>query len=286
MKLAFFRDEDGWGLGLYVAALNKGVDAYIFDDDESLADIPPDCVLFVRMSHKEAVRERYKGRIETWGRIHKIVPGRTLGKLYDDKIAQQERLSAYMPQSFIVKDEDGAYMAMRHLTMPFVSKAYSGAGSKGVRLITSSEEAIKDLNTRRKEEGPLVWQRFCADNAYDLRCLIVGKERLWIKRMNRDNVPFASGSGRVVPLKPSEVPRRTAEFVERFILDQSGEAGIFGDTPMPFLGVDLINMDGKPVLTEITTSWTLPVYFSSVWQDGRKGHAFFDIVVEQMVQSK
>lgn len=282
MRLAFFRDEDGWGLGLYVAALNKGVDAYLFDDDESLAGIPADSILFVRMSHKPAYRERYKGRVDTWSRIHKIVPGATMAKLYDDKVSQQEKLSAYMPPGHVVRTEEEAYAAMRYLEMPFVAKSYSGAGSKGVRLIDSSEEAIRDLNARRKEEGAFIWQRFCKDNAHDYRCLIVGKERLWIKRINRENVPFASGSGNIVPLTAREVPRMMAEWVERFVVDQQKEGGIFADTPMPFAGVDLIYMDGKPTMTEITTSWTLPVYFASTWQDGRKGHAFFDIFVEQL----
>lgn len=285
MKLAFFRDEDGWGLGLYVSALNKGVDAYLFDDDESLAGIPDDCVLFVRMSHKPAFRERYKNRIETWSRLHKTVPGLLMGKLYDDKIKQHDKLGAYMPPSHVVSNEEEAYTAMRWLQMPFVAKSYSGAGSKGVRLITSSEEAMRDLEQRKKEEGAFIWQRFCKDNAHDFRCLIVGKERLWIKRINRENVPFASGSGNIVPLSPREVPRMMAEWVERFIIDQQKEGCIFADTPMPFAGVDLIYMDGKPVMTEITTSWTLPGYFKATWQDGRKGHAFFDIVVEQLCLS-
>lgn len=282
MKLAFFRDEDGWGLGLYVASLNKGVDAYLFDDDESLAGLPADCVLFVRMSHKDAYRERYKGRVDTWSRIHKIVPGATMAKLYDDKVGQQEKLGTYMPPGYVVRNEEEAYTAMRHLKVPFVAKSYSGAGSKGVRLITSSEEGIRDLEQRRKEEGAFIWQHFCKDNAHDHRCLIVGKERLWIKRLNRENVPFASGSGNVVPLTAREVPRMMAEWVERFVIDQQKEGGIFADTPIPFAGVDLIYMDGKPAMTEITTSWTLPVYFKSTWQDGRLGHAFFDIVVEQL----
>lgn len=282
MNLAFFRDEDGWGLGLYVAALNKGVDAYLFDDDESLAECPSDAVLFVRMSHKPAYRERYKGRVDTWSRIHAIVPGATMGKLYDDKVAQQDRLGAYMPPGYVVRTEDDAYMALRNLEMPFVAKSFSGAGSKGVRLIESSEEAIRDLNARRKEEGAFIWQRFCPDNAHDYRCIVVGAERLWLKRLNRENVPFASGSGNIIPLTHKEVPRKMAEFVERFVAEQIGVDGIFSDTPMPFAGVDLIYMDGKPVMTEITTSWTLPGYFKAEWQDGRKGHAFFDIFVEQL----
>lgn len=278
MTFAFFRDEDGWGLGLTVAALNKGLDARLFDDDESLAACPADSVLFVRMSHKDAYRSRYKERMEAWGRLHKTVPGLTMAKLYDDKIAQQESLGQYMPKAAVVKNEVDAYMALRWLKMPFVSKSYSGAGSKGVKLISSSDEAIKDLNARVKTEGPLVWQHFCAGNDHDYRCLIVGKERLWLKRYNRDETPFASGSGKIQPLKHKEVPSKMADFAEKIAADSS----IFGDSLMPFGGIDLIYCDGQPKMTEVTCSWTLPGYFGAEWKDGRKGHAFFDVVVEQM----
>lgn len=277
MTFAFFRDEDGWGLGLTVAALNKGLDARLFDDDESLAACPADSVLFVRMSHKDAYRSRYKERLEVWGRLHKTVPGRQMAKLYDDKIAQQELLGQYMPQAFVVKNEEDAYMAMRWLKMPFVSKSYSGAGSKGVKLISSSDEAIKDLNLRVKAEGPLVWQHFCTGNEHDYRCLIVGKERLWLKRINRADTPFASGSGNIVPLRCKDVPKKMTDFAE-----QIAEDSVFSDSPMPFAGIDLIYCDGQPKITEVTTSWTLPGYFGAEWMDGRKGHAFFDVLVEQM----
>lgn len=280
--IAYFRDEDGWGLGCHVAALNKGYDTCLFDDDESLALCPSDSTLFVRMSHKEVYRWRYKQRIEAWSRIHPSVPGRYLAKLYDDKISQQEALGKWMPPAFIIKSEQDAYTALRTLTVPFVSKTSAGAGSKGVRLVTNSEEAIKDVQTRTKEAGALVWQVFCDGNKHDYRCLVVGNERLWIKRINRESSPFASGSGNIVPMAHKDVPPKMMTFVEAFVAQAKKEGGCLHDSFMPLLGIDLIYMNGEPVLTEITTSWTLPVYFKSEWLDGRKGHAFFDVVAEQM----
>lgn len=280
--IAYFRDEDGWGLGMHVAALNKGLSTALFDDDESIAECPADSVLFVRMSHKEAFRQRYKQRIEAWGRIHKLTPGRRLANLYDDKISQQLALSAWMPQGYIIKSEQDAYTALRSLQFPFVSKTPGGAASKGVRLIKDSEGAMKDVNTRMKDAGGLVWQVFCDGNKHDYRCIVVGEERLWIKRLNRDNSPFASGSGRVVPMTHKDVPAKMMTFVEAFVTDQKREKGALSDSHMPFIGLDLIYSDGAPVLTEITCSWTLPGYFGSEWLDGRKGYAFFDVVAEQM----
>ncbi len=282
MTIAFFRDEDGWGLAAHVAALNKGLDSRLFDDDESLAECPEGAMLFVRMSHKEAFRQRYKQRVDTWSRIHRIVPGARMAHLYDDKIAQQDTLGKWMPHAFVVKSEEEAYMALRTLKVPFVSKTSAGAGSKGVRLCVDSETAIKDVLTRPKENGPLIWQRFCEGNKHDYRCLVIGKERLWLKRFNRENSPFASGSGNSVPLAHKDVPAKMMTFVEAFITEESKQDGCLFDSAMPFVGIDLIYMDGLPVLTEVTTSWTIPVYFGCTFLDGRKGYEFFNVLAEQM----
>lgn len=285
-KLAFFRDEDGWGLGLYVSALQKGVPALFFDDDEGLDEAPEKTPVFVRMSHKELTRQRYKNRVERWSRSNPIVPGQTMGFLYDNKLEQQKALGKYMPHAYFVKTEEDAYKVLRNLPMPFVSKTPDGAGSKGCRFIKTSEDAIKDVSrSGGVGKGYLLWQKFCPGNAHDYRCLVIGAERLWMKRYNRDNSPFASGSGRIEHMEHKNVPPLMRDFVERFVVEQSQGEGCLYDSLMPFFGIDLIYDDGKPVMTEVTTSWTLPPYFGCTFLDGRKGYAFFDVVVEQMVKA-
>lgn len=282
MSIAFFRDEDGWGLSAYTTALKNGMDAHFFDDDESLALCPAGAALFVRMSHKEAYRKKYKERVALWSDIHPMIPGKTMGVLYDDKIKQHEKLKRWMPTTYLVSGEQEAYLALRNLGQRFISKTTGGAGSKGVKFITNSEDAVKDATTRPKEFGPLIWQRFCDGNEYDLRCIVMGEERLWLKRYNREYTPLASGSGNIQPLKHRDVPPKMMTFVEAFVTEESKHYGVLHDSHIPFFGIDLIYMDGEPVMTELTTSWTLPAYYKCEFLDKRPGYYFFDVLAEQM----
>lgn len=140
---------------------------------------------------------------------------------YDDKVAQLPLLTRWLPQTIVVRQGDplpdapGGY--------PFISKASTGAASRNVRLVRNEAHAKREYHAalhgagiptkpEGMQRGYLYWQRFLPGNAGDIRVVVIGDEAFGIWRGNRDDAPFASGSGRIAVIVEIADARVAAAF--------------------------------------------------------------------------
>lgn len=195
-RIAIFRDCKGWYDKIAAAACARG---------HQIVDDEPD-VAFARTVTFEPWRYRSIAFLQKWsaqGVPTLPEPGNILW--YDNKLAQVEYLRSWLPVTVVVRAADpmpappGGY--------PFISKSSTGAASRNVRLVRDEIEARAEyesafgsgipLKPRGVQKGYLYWQRLVPGNDGDIRVIVIGDEAFGVRRGNRDDVPFASGSGRV-----------------------------------------------------------------------------------------
>lgn len=196
MRIITFRDPKGWHQRIAAAAKARG--------HEIVQDRPD--AAFARLVTFEPWRERGLTFLRQWAaRGVRTLPEPANLCWYDDKLAQVEFLHHWLPETVVVLPGDpmpeppGGY--------PFISKASTGAMSRNVRLVRTPEEARAEYEAafgpgipilpRGMQQGYLYWQRFIQGNAGDIRVIVMGDEAFGIRRGNRDDLPFASGSGRL-----------------------------------------------------------------------------------------
>jgi glutathione synthase/RimK-type ligase-like ATP-grasp enzyme len=125
----------------------------------------------------------------------------------------------------------------------------------------------------------LYWQEFVANNDCDYRIIICGKYIFGLIRKNREDKPFASGSGNFSFIEGLEngKERACAELAVE-IADRIGSQ---------WIAFDFVFKEDKPLVLEISGSWTTHAYaccpvfnkndFSRTELNG--GH-MFDMAVE------
>jgi glutathione synthase/RimK-type ligase-like ATP-grasp enzyme len=179
--------------------------------------------------------------------------------LFDNKIAQTRAYGKWMPRTWHITKKEAAYEKLKDVELPFISKSSNGYRSNNVRF-------VRDLNTARTEiesafsgdgipifeghrqKGYLLWQEFIPGSRNDWRIGLLAKRFCYaLRRMNRESVPFASGSG-------------VADMVEE--LDDEAMAAL--DFAMRFVRENDLNMtaidvikgkDGKLFLLESSCAW-------------------------------
>lgn len=212
MRVSIFRDSMGWYEKVSVAAMRRG---------HEIADHQPD-VAFARLVTFEPWRHRGLGFLRTARDkgIPTLPEPANLG-WYDDKLAQAELLKRWLPETVIVRAGDpmpappGGY--------PFISKASTGAASRNVRLVQTEAQARAEYESailgggirilpEGLQQGYLYWQRFIPHNLGDIRVIVMGDESFGLYRGNRDDAPFASGSGRTQIIREIEDECTAAAF--------------------------------------------------------------------------
>jgi glutathione synthase/RimK-type ligase-like ATP-grasp enzyme len=268
---------------LHTRARQRGWDSELFRKPEEI--IPgEDAIAFVRMNHNPQWRNRDKRLIRKLNlKGVQTIPNFEMGQMYDDKLKQFRLMFEYMPKTWIFRDLGSAVRWTLDQKYPFISKTSEGAGSKNVRLIETKEQAQSEAEKAFGEEGLLVhyglrqqryvlWQRYHPVEC-DYRVLAIGNRRLIIRRKNRDDRPMASGSGKIEFLDPeSKLAQSAFKFVDQLVKKFQ----------MPFIGVDLIQVPEGWLLLEVTSSWSLPAYYDALFDDGRKGCHFFDIILDEI----
>jgi glutathione synthase/RimK-type ligase-like ATP-grasp enzyme len=139
-------------------------------------------------------------------------------RVYDNKIAQAEVFADFMPRTLVLRSKQDALDAIGELGFPFMSKASYGSGSRNVRLVETAEEARGEValafgrglppTKGGQQKGYVYWQDFCADNRYDYRVHVIGRERAICRRWNRPGTVVASGSKQVDNLTGNEAEAR------------------------------------------------------------------------------
>lgn len=285
MRLACYDDPAAsWGRSLARVAQKRGHSAYLFADaDEAEGD-----VAFVRMHNNPQSREHDR-------ELHRVLSGRTdIGLVpagrwydwYDDKRAQAEDLAQWLPTTVIYEDAESALRALEAgaWEFPLVSKTSEGSASHNVRLVRNEKAARLEIEQvfngpgiaarhGKRQRGYLLWQKFCRGNDYDFRVIAIGTERVILRRGNRPDVPFASGSDSEMPVSwPDAEAQRVLEFADAF----------FAAHGLTWCGIDVVLDGGLPVLLEVTASWPLRLFHLHRFVSGRPGADFWHVVVDEL----
>lgn len=250
---------------LLSATSSAGIEGHLFSDPQIIPDDPETFAFVHLMHHPHHIRERDKHvcRIISQKKNVKLIPSITECIMYDDKIAYHEKCPSWGPKTSIIKSKDEALKILETTEFPFVSKSSDGAASSNVRLVKDKESALAEVTAvfggsgiskyAGRQVGYLIWQEFCPDNPNDWRVILIAKKYGYVlKRNNRKDVPFASGSGNLEPVVSLDsVTSGLLEFTRKFAVEND----------FIFVGVDVVfNRAKKPVILEITTGWDINGY--------------------------
>lgn len=284
MKLWLYRDVSGWGEALLPIALDRGHDARLFVE----AHEPDDGAVFVHMHHHPESRNYDKELMAALaGRDGlRLCPDPRSAVLYDDKVEQHRQLARWMPRTQIVTSNRDVPGALAKLRVPLISKTAEGAGSKNVRLIETvgdaaaeAEQALEGAGIPchydQRQRGYLLWQEFLPGNDYDFRVIAIGRERLILRRGNRDDRPMASGSGNEMPI---HWPDAEASSVLAFA------NGFFAAERFRWCGIDVLRDHARNrwVILELTVGWPLGKMGEHHFVSGRSCEEFWPAVMDEI----
>jgi glutathione synthase/RimK-type ligase-like ATP-grasp enzyme len=265
VKLYIRKDEWGWDMPLLNAAKLMGLDHFIFSDSSEIID-QENTYVFLHMRHAMRFREVDKKLAESLAQLKNIVMIPTIYecRLYDDKIRQSKGLSKWMPKTLYLTTSTEAQMALRGVSFPLISKSNIGAGSSNIRMLENESQAKEEIKLTFEGEGIvihsnlrqrnyLLWQEFCPKNENDWRVILIARRyAMVLKRYNRPNLPFASGSGNF------DFITNLNTDIEQMLNLTYDFASEYGFT---FVGVDIVkNKNNKYVILEMTAGWNMDVY--------------------------
>lgn len=293
MRLWCFNDAHFWGRDLALEAKAQKHDARLFEDGRE----PDMGYAFMHLHHHPQTRARDKGINQQLALNPDIVavPEYRSARLYDDKLEQAAELSKWMPRT-------RAFFSPRPVRQfletspdfPIISKTREGASSHNVRLLRTMDEANQEIRLAfsdlgidcrygHKQHGYLLWQKFCAGNKGDIRIIAIGDLRLVLKRNNRKDRPFASGSGSNTPVT----------VLDKSTMDAFTKADdFFVSENFKWCGIDLVyDYDDKRwVILETTVGWTLRGYDECQFIDrngkptGKTGRDIWKVFIKQLEQ--
>lgn len=264
MKIFCYKDIWKWGETLVRKAKNLNIEAHLFLDSFEVPD-EVGVYVFIHLSHippQRAINKEIAVKIAQKKNVI-LIPTPIECEMYDDKLAFALKCSEWTPKTRYLTSTTEAFIELEKITFPFISKSIEGAGSSNVRFISEKNIAKKEIEQtfsygipqygNLHQKNYLLWQDFCPNNPNDWRVIFIAKKFCYIlKRYNRDNVPFASGSGRLEAIvELNEETNKLLElgrnFVEKFDFN--------------FCGMDVVyDKDKNPVILEITTGWNLECY--------------------------
>lgn len=279
MRFSTIFDPQNAGRKVHEAAVRRG---HIHDDAS------PE-VAYVRTINYGPWKSISLGKLaELHRRKVPSVPGYADSLVYDDKRPQVRLLAPWSPATRLITDpRDVDPSAM---TFPFVSKSAEGSASKNVRLIRSEVEARAEADavfgsgltvSQGSQIGYLIWQDFVPGNDRDVRVVVNGSRLYGLYRGNRDNVPFASGSGRLTSIASLDDVETLAAFE---IADEIAEA-----IESRWCCFDFVFQLGQPLVLEVSFSWSERAYTDCVVFDretleptGETAAAWAEFAVDEM----
>lgn len=216
------------------------------------------------------------------------IPSVEDSEAYEDKLLQSRLYRKWMPRTLISTNRAEAESFVGTLPYPFISKSRTGSASCNVRLVKSAAEARKEiaqafgpigLRVPHKlgehiQKGYIIWQEFCLDNPYDYRVCRIGNDTMMLRRYNRDDVPFASGSGKTEPVKILD-----GETLDVFTFADQ----FFTATGTKWCGIDVVKARGGWKLLETTIGWSQKAYADCVFfESGRPGADIWELTADQL----
>lgn len=283
MRLWLYKDIGGWGEALLPIALERGHDARLFVEAREVDEGS----VFVHMHHHPDCRGYDKDlMLALAGRGLTVCPHQRAARLYDDKLEQTRQLARWMPATLVLTDKLQVFDALKRLNLPLISKTSEGAGSNNVRLIETREAAFDEAEMALRGQGIpcrydqaqvgyLLWQEFLPGNDYDFRVIAVGRERLILRRGNRDDQPMASGSGNEMPIEwPDAEASEVLAFADQF----------FTEEDFRWCGVDIVrdHARGRWAILEVTVGWPLGKMGEHRFVSGRSCDDFWPVVMDEI----
>jgi glutathione synthase/RimK-type ligase-like ATP-grasp enzyme len=249
---------------------------------------PDPCYAFIRVNqggerlvNELALHERLAGA------GYSMIIGSEDTRMYEDKVAQSKAYASWLPPTLVLEDREDALAAVEDIDLPFVSKSRTGSASRNVRLITTRAQARAEIEAafgrgleaphklgELVQKGYLIWQSFCPGNAYDYRVCKIGRRIMILRRYNRDDVPFASGSG-----KTEAVTALNAETSEVYDF----AAKFFEAIGTNWCGIDVVRGRGGWRLLETTIGWSQKAYADcTFFNSRRKGAEMWELVCDEV----
>lgn len=285
-SLAALADRGQWGAQLCVAAAARGWRTQLFDSAQQVAEADYG---FFRI-HQHPTHRTESDKVQAYELIMrgvKPIPDYEQIRLYDDKLAQSgwEPMRRFMPRTLVARSIDEALRAASSLTFPIISKSAAGSASAEMRLLKNGADLERELtaafgagirNRYATQQGYVIFQQFLERNAYDYRVCAIGRQRMMLRRLNRDDRPFASGSGKCVPI--TELDAETGE-----VLDVADE--FFRAVHTSWCGIDLVKdpETGWWRVLEVTLAWTQKAYAEcAFFGTDRKGAEIWSVLLDEI----
>ena len=287
MKLWCLDDRGGWGTNLRRAASRHGIPTDTFAD--RIEHIQPGDCAFMRINQGGARMEMDKALLRhlAAARVN-VIPSVEDSEVYEDKLAQSELYAAFMPKTLVLRDAHAADRAVTTLGYPFVSKSRTGSASRNCRMIYSPDQARREIGQafgggleaphtlgEGVQRGYLIWQEFLPGNSYDYRVCKIGRRSMILRRYNRADVPFASGSGITEPVTAlDDETAGVLAFANEF----------FDSRGTRWCGIDVVrDLHGRWRLLETTIGWSQKAYAEcSFFGTSRTGAEMWDLVCDEI----
>jgi glutathione synthase/RimK-type ligase-like ATP-grasp enzyme len=265
-RLFCIDDRGGWGRSLATEAEKRGWSVRVGSIEDADKD-RREKYLFVRTNQGGERMKKEKVFVHRRSAIDKLIIGLDDTLEYEDKLLQASTISpAWMPRTYIITKPDDALRRLNSIDLPFISKSKTGSASRNVRFIETRKQAEKEIEAafgttglvaphklgEGVQRGYLLWQEFLPNNAYDYRVCKIGDSYMMLRRHNREDLPFASGSGRVEPV--TELDDETASVLEF-------STWFFKAIDTKWCGIDVVkDKDGRWKVLETTIGWSQPAY--------------------------
>ena len=280
MRLYAFPDPRGCGAAVLAAAQRRGHSTTGFYVHADAA--------YVRTVNYGHGREECLQALRTFGHADLLcLPGAGAAAWYDDKLAQFDLLKPWLPPTIIAETPEAA---LTPWPFPFVSKSAHGSGSANVRLVNTPDDARGEIRAAfgpgipakgSIQKGYLYWQALIPGNTRDIRVIVAGRRLYGLVRQCRDDVPFASGSGRTAPVLDLD----DAQVLSAFMLADEIARAI----DAPWSCYDFVFGGDRAYCLEVSTSWSEASYTDcpvfgreSLEPTGETGGSWPDFVIDEL----
>jgi|GEM_PF-1391899 len=303
LRIFAYKDASERGKNIVRVARGRGIWAKLFEDPSKVPN-EPNTIAFVYMLHDPKF---YSKGVDVAGKIALkdkvlMIPRPHEARLFHSKIALSKAYPEWMPPTWHITDADEAVRVLEKMEFPLVSKSNESFSSVNVRLVKNRNEALREIELAFSEDGIpmyggvrqkgyLLWQEFMPGNKFDYRVFVVGKRFAALgKRYVRDDIPFASGSGRDEPMPELNDEARE---VLAFSLDFTRKV----DRTIAVMDI-VRNKKGGLTMVEVHATWGRTRYSKAAeklqfrmfeFKDGNWVKSkffttqFFDCIVEAMV---
>lgn len=256
INLQIYDDEHTgrWGEQLFMAGRKVGFNCKLF------TVLPQNFgekqYIFAHIHNNQKWRTKEKEMLAHLGEMDNtvLIPDNRFATWYDDKIEQAKEFADWMPQTWIITkglSDKQLDMFNQSYAYPLICKKPDGSGSKYVTLVhhyAGLQEAVK--------QGYTIVQTFLTDNKYDYRVCSVGDYVYVLKRYNRPDVPFASGSGLWEAINDKNKNAETD-------IVMGTAMQFFAQYRLPWCGIDLVydKASDKWAILEVTIGWKMKAYY-------------------------